>query len=73
MRRALRFYKAPEINGKGDWSWLLHILKHYECPQDPAELAQMLALIANKHTLGRADNGDLRSLAQRGHFRLQPG
>ena len=66
MRRALRFYKTPVMNGGGDWGWLLKGLKHFECPQDPMELQQMLSLIAGNRRLlevGSSFGGTLRRMA----------
>jgi hypothetical protein len=67
MRRALRFYKPPEkLAPEGEWGRLLGSLKHFECAQDPAELAQLLELVRGKSSLlevGSCFGGSLKRMA----------
>jgi hypothetical protein len=67
MRRALRFYKPPEkLAAQGTWGQLLANLKHFECAQDPAELAQLIELVRGKASLlevGSCFGGSLKRMA----------
>ena len=67
MRRALKLYKPPESAPlTKQFGPMIRALKHYECAQDPAELAQMLKLIEGRESLlevGSCFGGSLKRMA----------
>ena len=71
VRKALRFYDIPARLRWIDYKWgenakLMEILEHYECPQNPDELAWMLERIRGKRSLlevGSSFGGTLKRMA----------
>lgn len=68
MRRALRFYKRPEIDTSKvpHFGPMLRMLKHFECQQDLGELDQVMNLLRGKKSLleiGSCFGGSLKRLA----------
>ena len=71
VRKALRFYEIPATLRWPDYKWgtnseLMKMMEHYECPQNPDELAWMLERIRGKRSLlevGSSFGGTLKRMA----------